>query len=185
MRGQAFVAATAMAAALMGMAQPAAAQNYPSYHDEHVSVQQQCQRARTNNTVAGAAIGGIAGAVLGSQAGARGHRTDGSIVGAVLGAVAGSAIGRSNTRCDQVQGSYDPYYGQAYPQQYGRNQYPDDRYRDDDYGLEGGRYSESSYGGRYEDCRMGQVITRDPYGREYRENVEMCRGGDGVWRPRY
>jgi hypothetical protein len=31
---------------------------------------------------------------------------------------------------------------------------------------------------------MGQVITRDPYGREYRENVMMCRGRDGVWRPR-
>ena len=177
MRGQAFVAAAAMAAALMGTAQPAAAQYYQSYHDEHVAVQQQCSRARTNNTVAGAAIGGIAGAVLGSQAGARGHRGDGSLLGAVVGAATGAAIARSNTRCGQVQGSYDPYYGEAYPREYGYNQYPDDS------GLEGG-YRRSGYDGRYEDCRMGQVITRDPYGREYRENVEMCRDEDGVWRPR-
>lgn len=178
MRGQAFVAAAVLAAALMGTAQPAAAQ-YRSYHDEHVSVQQQCQRARNNNTVAGAAIGGVAGAVLGSQAGARGHRSDGGVLGAVLGAAAGAAIARSNTHCDQVRGSYDPYYGEAYPRDYGYNQYPGD-----DYGLEGGPYRQSGYQGRYEDCRMGQMITRDPYGREYRENVEMCRGADGVWRPR-
>lgn len=179
MRGQAFVAA-ALAAALAGMAQPAAAQSYPSYHDEHVSVQQRCQQARNNNTIAGAAIGGVAGAVLGSQAAARGHRSDGSLLGAVVGAAAGAAIGRSNTRCAQVQGSYDPYYGQAYPQQYGYNDYPSD-----DYGLEGGPYRETGSYGRGGDCRMGEVITRDPYGREYRENVEMCRGPDGVWRPRY
>jgi hypothetical protein len=30
---------------------------------------------------------------------------------------------------------------------------------------------------------MGEVITRDPYGREYREEVWMCRGADGAWRP--
>lgn len=188
MRGQAFVAAAALAAALMATAQPAAAQGYPTYHDEHVSTQQQCQRQRSQNTVAGAALGGLAGAALGSNVAARRHRSDGGILGAVVGAFAGAAIANSNTRCAQVpQGSYDPYYGQSYqqyPNGYGQNPY----YGSDDSGLEGGPYRESGYYGEsdnYEDCQMGQVITRDPYGREYRENVEMCRGADGVWRPRY
>jgi hypothetical protein len=30
---------------------------------------------------------------------------------------------------------------------------------------------------------MGEMLTRDPYGREYREQVLMCRGNDGQWRP--
>jgi hypothetical protein len=29
---------------------------------------------------------------------------------------------------------------------------------------------------------MGEQITRAPNGREYREDVLMCRGRDGVWR---
>ena len=142
MRGQALIAAATMAAALLGAAQPAAAQ-YGSYHEQHVSNHYQCQQSRNNRTAGGAVIGGILGA---------------------------------------VQGSYDPYTGQ-----YRRYEDNDPYYRDDS-GLEGGPYRESGYGygdddyGR--DCRMGQIITRDPYGREYHENVMMCRGGDGVWRPR-
>lgn len=178
MRGQAFFVASVLAVTLA--ATPAGAQQYGNYHDEHVARHEQCQRARNNNTATGAVLGGVLGAVLGSQAAARGHRTDGSVLGAVVGATAGGAIGRSNTRCTQVpQGSYDPYNGQPY------GQYPDDRGYRDNSGLEGGPYRESSYGGGRNECRMGEVITRDPYGREYTEAVEMCRGSDGVWRPRY
>ncbi len=176
MRGQVF-AAIAVFGAMLALPGQAAAQSYGSYHDEHVANQEQCQRARNNNTVGGAVIGGIAGAVLGSHSSARRHRGDGTALGAVVGAAAGGAIGRSSTRCDEAaQGSYDPYNHQSY------NRYPDD-YRDDS-GLEGGAYRGSGYGDDYgRDCRMGQIITRDPYGREYRENVMMCRGRDGVWRP--
>ncbi|MEZ5994792.1 MAG: glycine zipper 2TM domain-containing protein [Hyphomonadaceae bacterium] len=194
MRGQ--VLATAALAAMMAFAQPAAAQNYPSYHDEHVATQQQCERARNSNTATGAVLGGLLGAVLGSQASARGHRTDGSVLGGVVGAAAGGAIGRSNTRCAQVEGRYDPYSGRAqqdpyasqdpYNQGYGQDRYGQDRYgRSDDSGLEGGRYRQSGYRDDRRDCRMGQQILRDPYGREYREDVMMCRGNDGVWRPDY
>ncbi len=180
MRGQVFAAIAALSA-LIALPAPAAAQPNRGYHDEHVANQEQCQRARNNNTVAGAVIGGIAGAVLGSHSSARGHRGDGTALGAVVGATAGGAIGRSSTRCDErVEGGYDPYNGQSY------NRYPDDYgddYRDDS-GLEGGAYRRSGYGDDYgRDCRMGQIITRDPYGREYRDNVMMCRGRDGVWRP--
>jgi uncharacterized protein YcfJ len=176
MKRQALFAASAFA--LMSIAQPATAQQYGSYHDEHVAAQQ-CQQSRNNRTVGGAIIGGLAGAILGHNvAGGRGSRDEGRALGAVVGAVAGGAIGRNSANCStQVQGSYDPYYGQA--------QYPDDGYyggRDDEY------YGDDDYAYRNEDsyrgdCRPGEVITRDRYGREYRERVTMCRDRDGVWRP--
>jgi hypothetical protein len=171
-----------MATALMAFAQPAAAQQYPTYHDEHVSTQQQCQQSRSNRTVGGAVIGGVIGALLGREVADRGVRGEGAGLGAVVGAVAGGAIGRNTAQCAQVQGRYDPYTGQAqnYPKQapyYGS--------QDDD--LYGGPYEESGYYGNdpyaNRDCRMGEQILRDPYGREYRQNVMMCRGNDGVWRP--
>jgi hypothetical protein len=176
MRGRVFLAVSAMAG-LAAFAQPASAQQYPTYHDAHVA-NQQCQQSRNNRTVGGALIGGVLGAILGHNvAGGHGSRDEGTALGAVAGAVAGGAIGRNTARCEQVQqGAYDPYYGQSYRQ--------DQPYYDDD--LEGGPYQESGYYGDdyYDrDCRMGQVITRDPYGREYRDNVMMCRGSDGVWRP--
>ena len=178
MRGQALIVA---AAAFVAFAQPAAAQQYRDYHDQHVATQQQCERTRNGNTAAGAVFGGLLGAVLGSQVSGSGHRGDGSLVGGVIGAATGAAIANgNNSRCAQVpEGSYDPYNRQS--------RYPS---KDDNSGLEGGPYEESAYGrdygrddGRRSDCRMGQVITRDPYGREYRENVMMCQGRDGAWRP--
>jgi len=92
-----------------------------------------------------------------------------------VGAAAGGAIGRSSAQCGEVpQGSYDPYYGQ-------QNQYnPNDPYRQDGSGLEGGPYRSSGYN---QDCRNGEVVSRDAYGREYREQAWLCRGADGVWRP--
>jgi uncharacterized protein YcfJ len=182
MRRQVLSAVTALAATL-ALAQPAAAQRYNTYHDEHVANYQQCQQSRNNRTVGGAAIGALGGAVLGSQAGGRGHRSDGSILGAVVGAIAGGAIGRSTATAacnQQVQGSYDPYYGQSY-NQYGGQPYAEDPYKDGD-DLYGGP-SQSGYSGRSQDCRMGQQILRDPYGREVRQNVMMCRGDDGQWYP--
>jgi hypothetical protein len=166
-------AAAAMATVLTAF--PAAAQQYGSYHNQHVANQQQCERSRQNRTAGGAVIGGVLGALLGREVADRGVRGEGAGLGAVVGAVAGGAIGRSTARCDQVpEGDYDPYYGQSrYP-----NEDPYSRGGDDD--LYGGPYRDDRYGGR--DCRMGEQITRDPYGREYREEVLMCRGSDGVWR---
>lgn len=188
MRGQAVLAAAFAATTLMA-AQPAAAQNYNSYHDAHVAPQEYCQQQRNNRTATGALIGAIGGAVLGSQAAARGHRSDGSLLGGVVGAAAGAAIGRSsaNQACRApVQGSYDPYYGR--PQYSGG--YGQQPYYGDDRDLEGGPYRQSSYGygdDRYArnggECRWGEQVMRDPDGYEYRENVYMCRGRDGVWRP--
>jgi uncharacterized protein YcfJ len=130
MRGQAFVAATALAAALMGV-QPANAQQYPTYQDAHVA-QAQCQDAQRNRTVGGAIIGGIAGAILGHNvAGGHGSRDEGTALGAVVGAGAGGLIGHNmNGQCAAPEaGAYDPYYGQAQP----NDQYAqDDQYNQND-----------------------------------------------------
>lgn len=99
--------AAAVATALVAFAQPASAQQYRSYHDEHVSTQQQCQTSRNNRTAGGAVVGGVIGALLGREVADRGVRGEGAGLGAVVGAVAGGAIGRSTARCDQVQGQYD------------------------------------------------------------------------------
>ena len=173
MKRQALFAASAFA--LMTIAQPASAQQYNTYHDAHVAAQQ-CQQSRNSRTVGGAVVGGILGAVLGHNvAESRGSRDEGRALGAVVGAVAGGAIGRNSANCNtRVQGSYDPYYGQAqYPNDgyYGGNDdyYEDDYYRQDD---------------RYRgECRPGEITTRDRYGRQYREQVTLCRDRDGVWRP--
>jgi hypothetical protein len=176
------LAAAALATALTAFAQPAAAQQYRSYHDEHVATSHQCQTSRNNRTAGGAVVGGIIGALLGREVADRGVRGEGAGLGAVVGAVAGGAIGRSTANCGQVQGSYDPHTGQA-------TNYPNDRpyYGSQDEDLYGGPYEEDDgyYRGdsRSDDCRMGEQIIRDPYGREYREEVLMCRGRDGVWRP--
>lgn len=136
---KAFVAATAMAAALMAV-QPAAAQQYRTYHDAHVANYEQCQQSRNNRTAGGAVIGGILGAVLGhNAANSRSTRDEGRVLGAVVGAVAGGAIGRNTARCEGVpQGQYEPYYGQAY-----RDYRDDGRYYEDD--LRGGPYEDEYY----------------------------------------
>jgi len=174
-----FLAAAAVATALVAFAQPAAAQQYRSYHDEHVSTQQQCERSRNNRTAGGAVIGGVLGALLGREVADRGVRGEGAGLGAVVGAVAGGAIGRSTAECDRVRGQYDQY---GRPVGYGQQPY----YGNQDDDLAGGPYEDGYYRGddRYgdRDCRMGERITRDPYGREYSEEVLMCRGRDGVWR---
>jgi hypothetical protein len=165
MRGQALFAASAFA--MMAFVQPASAQSYPSYHDEHVELQRQCAQSRQNRTVGGAIIGGLAGALLGREVADRGVRGEGAALGAVVGAAAGAGIGRSTAACDRVpQGSYDPYYGQP---------------TNDDY--YNGDYRESGYSRDDRDCRMGEIITRDRRGREYSEEALLCRGDDGRWYP--
>jgi len=165
MRGQALFAASVFA--LMAIATPASAQRYPTYHDEHVARQEQCQQSRQNRMIGGAIIGGIAGALLGREVADRGVRGEGAGLGAVVGAAAGAGIGRATAECDTrvPEGSYDPYYGQR-----------QDGYRD-------GGYRESGYYGRDQDCRMGEIVTRDRRGRERVEEGLLCRGDDGRWYP--
>jgi hypothetical protein len=64
--------------------------------------QANCVRQEEGRSTAGAIIGGILGAVIGSNAASGGGRTGGAIIGGALGAAAGSAIARdSGPLCPQ------------------------------------------------------------------------------------
>ncbi|HEX3699269.1 MAG TPA: glycine zipper 2TM domain-containing protein [Phenylobacterium sp.] len=92
-----------------------------------------CEQQKHNNGTAGAVLGGIAGAVIGSNVAGHGARTGGSIIGGVAGAAVGNNIGRSGTKCDGYayynNGYYDrdrhwhgnAYYNGGYNGQYGYN----------------------------------------------------------------
>ncbi|HRO04884.1 MAG TPA: glycine zipper domain-containing protein [Terricaulis sp.] len=179
MRGQVFIAASALMGAML-IAQPAAAQQYRSYHDETVSRHEQCQRSQQNRQIGGAIIGGIAGALLGREVADRGVRGEGAAVGAVVGAITGAGVGRATAECDtRVQGNYDPYYGQPERRPYGGGAYEDDYYGDNS-GLRGGPgYRQSGY---RQECRQSERVAYDRRGRAYREPVTVCRGRDGEWR---
>ena len=56
-----------------------------------------CINERNSNAAAGAVIGGIFGAIIGSSVAGRHDRAAGAIVGGAAGAMAGSAIGASRT----------------------------------------------------------------------------------------
>lgn len=180
MRGQVFIAATALAGAMLA-AQPASAQQYRSYHDETVQRYEQCQQSQQRRQIGGAIIGGIAGALLGREVADRGNRGEGAAVGAVVGAVAGAGVGRATAECDtRVRGDYDPQYGnrRPYDPNYG-GAYEDDYYGDNS-GLAGGRdYRRAGY---RQECRVEDVVSYNRRGRQRVEQVTVCRGRDGVWR---
>jgi hypothetical protein len=56
-----------------------------------------CINSRNDNAAAGAVIGGIFGAIVGSSVAGRHDRAAGAIIGGAVGAMAGSAIGASRT----------------------------------------------------------------------------------------
>lgn len=71
--------------------------------------QDPCHQKQHNNGTAGAVLGGLAGAVIGSNVTShRGSRTGGAIIGGLAGAAIGNNIGRSSAKCD---GRYT-YYNQ-------------------------------------------------------------------------
>lgn len=191
MRGQVLLAVSAVSAALL-TAQPAVAGGYNSYNDAYVAQSRQCQAERSDNTAGGAILGGILGAVVGSHVAANHHRADGALIGAGVGALAGGAIG-NNSRTQACDGPVEGGYGnQGYYQQ-GYNDRYDNRYADrgydrgyDDRRLAGGPYDDSYRyrdGYRRNECRWGDIVVRDRDGYPEHQNVWMCRGRDGEWRP--
>jgi uncharacterized protein YcfJ len=113
--------------------------------------QDYCHEHRQSNGTAGAVVGGLAGAVLGSQVAGHGARTEGSVIGGIAGALIGNSIGRSSAKCDgygYYDGRYDHgryYSAPAYSSGYYNNRY-DGRY-DGRYGYNGyyGRHHDSGY----------------------------------------
>jgi uncharacterized protein YcfJ len=83
---------------------PASAQSDYDYH-----AYQDCRRAQSGNTVAGAIIGGIAGGVIGNSVAGHGDRGAGTALGAGVGAAVGAGVGSSSTSCgyDYNRRTYD------------------------------------------------------------------------------
>ena len=75
---------------------PTAAETYRSERQEH----RDCRREKSNNGTAGALLGGIAGAVIGSNLASGGGRTGGAIIGGVGGAALGNGIAKGQATCD-------------------------------------------------------------------------------------
>ena len=121
-------AALIAATAIGGVAAPslASAQPYGSYaYDD-------CRAREHSNGTAGAIIGGIAGALLGSSvAPHHGNRAGGAAIGGVAGALIGNSIGRSSAKDNSYacNGYYDGrgysaptrYYNGGYDGRYGYN----------------------------------------------------------------
>lgn len=192
------VAAVAGVATLAGAAAIpsfAAAQTSGYYDSRSSTYYDPCVRDRTNRGTAGALIGGVLGAVVGSNAAAGGVRTEGALLGGALGAAAGAAIGNNgaacapgyNSRNSQYSGygsSYDGYYGNQansgyYNQGYGypANQgYYGSSY---DYSRQGHNYGRQTYGysqhGYSTGYGYGQAYDR--YGRSY--PIAQRAGADG------
>lgn len=118
-----------------------------------------------SSATAGAILGALAGAALGSNVAGRGVRTEGAVLGGVVGAGIGGAVGNANDRyrCD----SRGPYYS-----------YNDTiAYRESPY-YRSGRYDYSYYSRMR--CRLAPAPI-DSYGRDYRY-VRVCPDADGRYR---
>ena len=118
-----------------------------------------------SSATAGAIIGALAGAALGSNVAGHGVRTEGAVLGGVVGAGIGGAVGNANDRyrCD----THGPYY--SYNDTIAYREAPDYR---------SGRYDYSYYTRMR--CRLAPAPI-DSYGREYRY-VRVCPDADGRYR---
>lgn len=58
-----------------------------------------CEKARQNASNQGAVVGGVAGAVIGSQVAGSGAKSEGGVLGGVAGVLAGRQIARDQNRC--------------------------------------------------------------------------------------
>ena len=109
-----------------------------------------------SNRAMGTVLGGIAGAVIGSNVDDDGNRAEGTVLGAILGGAVGNQVGRNTAACDQYGYYYD--YRSTYPFRTARGY----RGRYSDYGRRGCRLAVS-----YERSRRGEYVTvcPDRYGR--------------------
>jgi len=82
-----------------------------------------CREERRDRRAAGTVLGGIAGAVIGSNVDDDGNRAEGTVIGAVAGAAIGNQIGAKSVKCDrtgaywsrgETYGYHDRYYYRGY-----------------------------------------------------------------------
>lgn len=117
-------------------------------YDRRYSDAEMARMCRRDDGIGGAAIGGVAGAVVGNRVAGRGNRTAGTIIGAGVGAVAGALADKEEDRqrCSEYQRrvAYERDYRDYYDRYY-RDQRRADRgpYRGDA-GYGAGYYEGSS-----------------------------------------
>jgi hypothetical protein len=123
-RAALLTAATLAAAAGATVPTVASAQPYYGRYDDD------CRHGRQGNTVAGAIIGGIAGAVIGRSVAGHVDRGPGTVAGAALGGTIGAGIGNSASHCDRYDrhDHRDYYYNRREPYSYYRRDYYDREY---------------------------------------------------------
>lgn len=111
-----------------------------------------CEQNRDNRTAAGAIIGALAGAALGSNVASSGVRTEGAVLGALVGGVAGGSIGRNTARCDDNGYYYSKDQTISY-REAGYNRNRSSRYAYNQYSRRGCRLAPApvEYNGRVED----------------------------------
>src|SRR4030095_14213831 len=95
----------AAAAATPTFAQPYGYGAYEACHDK-----------KSDNGTTGAVIGGLAGAVLGSQVAGRGDRTEGAVIGGLAGVLLGNVVGRDSAKSSNAceARNYRTSYRRAY-----------------------------------------------------------------------
>lgn len=135
-----------------------------SYYGRNTAYVTGCRNDHSART-AGAVIGGLAGAVLGSNLSAPGRHTENSVLGGVLGAVVGGAVGNAHDRykCD----TRGPYYA-----------YGDTIAYREDPNWRAGRYDYNYY--VRQRCRLAPAPV-DPYGNDVRY-VRVCPDSSGRYR---
>lgn len=130
-----------------------------------------CYQSTRTDTVAGAGIGALVGAALGSNVAAHGRKTEGTVLGALVGAGLGGAVGNAhakaaNAKCDQAGLYFN--YADTYP------------YRETDYDRQArsGDYDYRYYARR--GCRLAAAPVNDR-GDELRY-VRVCPDSEGHYR---
>lgn len=120
-----------------------------------------CQQEKHNKGTAGAVIGGLAGAVLGSNVAGHGAKTEGSVIGGVAGAAIGNNIGRSGVKCDGYS-YYNPNGGYYDRDGHWHSYSANARYNNGYYAGQYGRDT-SSYDRGYYDSYGNWHYYRTPY----------------------
>ncbi len=137
----------------------------PSYGRDAAYTDNAGCRRDNGSAVGGGIIGALAGAALGSNIAAHGHRGNGAVLGGVVGAFTGAAVGNAHARyvCDQR----GPYYSYSDTVAYRES-------RD----FRSGRYSANAYSRMH--CRLA-VAPIDNDDRDFRY-VRVCPDPDGRYR---
>jgi Glycine zipper 2TM domain len=148
MRTKAFAGAALAVLAAGAIATPTLAQGYYGYDNGY------CQAQRHDNGAAGAVVGGVLGALLGSSvAPHHANRAGGAAIGAVAGALIGNSVARSGSSCDQGYGYAQPQVAYAQPYASYDYGYAEPYVASYDYGYASRGYDRDRYASRRDDQR--------------------------------